>query len=92
MYKPESIPPSSPYEPQWCGIEDIRTHECTDLHPIKLLGWDDLRDRGIKDFKANHLPQNQIRESFPKPDLSRQIPGLARARNRRAPSVADRSA
>jgi Prophage CP4-57 regulatory protein (AlpA) len=23
----------------------------TDLHSIKLLGWDDLRDRGIKDSK-----------------------------------------
>ena len=38
--------------------------DATEMHrqqPVRLLGWDDLRDRGIKDFKAHHLPQNQIR-------------------------------
>jgi hypothetical protein len=29
--------------------------------PVKLLGWDDLKERGIKDSKAN-LPQGQSGE------------------------------
>ena len=26
--------------------------------PVRLLGWDDLRAKGIKDSKANNLPQD----------------------------------
>ena len=63
----------------------------TDLHSIKLLGWDDLRDRGIKDSKPT-IYRKIKSGKFSEADLSRQIPGVARARNRRAPSVADRAA
>ena len=58
---------------------------------IKLLGWDDLRDKGIKDSKPT-IYRKIKSGKFPQADLSRQIPRLARARNRLAPSIVDRSA
>ena len=47
----------------------------TDTHSIKLLGWDDLRDRGIKDSKPT-LYRKIKSGKFPKPSI-RQIPRLA---------------
>ena len=44
--------------------------------PIRLLGWEDLRARGIKDSKGYPLPQDQSRE-IPAASLSRQISRLA---------------
>jgi hypothetical protein len=38
----------------------------TDLHSIKLLGWDDLRDRGIKDSKPT-IYRKIKSGKFPKP-------------------------
>ena len=38
----------------------------TDTHSIKLLGWDDLRDRGIKDSKPT-LYRKIKSGKFPKP-------------------------
>ena len=38
----------------------------TELHSIKLLGWDDLRDRGIKDSKPT-LYRKIKSGKFPKP-------------------------
>ena len=38
----------------------------TDLHSIKLLGWDDLRDRGIKNSKPT-IYRKIKSGKFPKP-------------------------
>jgi hypothetical protein len=38
----------------------------TELHSIKLLGWDDLRDRGIKDSKPT-IYRKIKSGKFPKP-------------------------
>ena len=48
--------------------------------PIRLLGWEDLRERGIKDSKPTIYRKSQRRE-IPTADLSRQISRLARARD-----------
>ena len=48
----------------------------TEMHSIKLLGWDDLRDRGIKNSKPTiyrKIKAGQVSEAR----LSRQIPRLA---------------
>ena len=59
--------------------------------PVRLLGWDDLRAKGIKDSKPTIYRKIKAGR-FPAPDLPRQKPCVGRTRSRRAPSVAYRTA